>query len=185
MLLVPGPVLAVFGGALYGKLAGFGVVLLAVVVGQSVAYVIGRFLLRDWVVDFASKRITKFSIVDSVVAREGWKLVLLLRLSPLLPDSLLNYVLAVTAISYGTYVVTSMLAVLPWTIGFVYIGSLAHNVAEAAQNGVQVSSTALAVSMAASVVFLGIFGWFTAKMSRKALAEALDPKSISGSQHNA
>ncbi|CAD7699216.1 unnamed protein product [Ostreobium quekettii] len=185
VLLVPGPVIAVFGGALYGKVAGFGIVLASVAIGQSVAYVIGRFLLRDWVVEFASRRITRFPLIDSVVAREGWKFVLLLRLSPLLPDSVLNYVLAVTAISYHVYVVTSLVAVVPWTVGFVYVGSLAHNVAEAAHSGVRVSPTTLAVSMAVSVVALGLLGWLAARVSRRALAEALDDKRLSGDQHSA
>lgn len=177
VFVIPGPVMAVIAGALYGKFLGGFLVWTSGTIGQSATFLLGRFLLRDWVVDFASKHIAKFQIIDTVMGREGWKLVLLLRLSPLLPDSLLNYVLSVTSIQYIHYAWSSSLAILPWSIVFSYIGSLAHSVAEAAGGGVQISSKTMIIWVVLSLFFLLLMAWYTARLSKRALAQALEDKS--------
>ncbi|GMH34217.1 hypothetical protein BSKO_02051 [Bryopsis sp. KO-2023] len=174
--VVPGPVMAIIAGALYGKFLGGMLVWTSGTIGQSATFLLGRFLLRDWVVNFASKHISKFQIIDTVISREGWKLVLLLRLSPLLPDSLLNYVLSVTSIKYFHYAWSSSLAILPWSIVFSYVGSLAHSVAEAAGGGVHISSKTMYFWAILSLFFLLIMAWYTARISKRALAEALEDK---------
>lgn len=177
VFVIPGPLLAIISGAVYGKILGSVLVWTSGTIGQSITFFLGRFLLRDCVVDFASNHISKFQIIDTVISREGWKLVLLLRLSPLLPDSLLNYILSVTSIKYFHYAWSSSLAILPWSIVFSYIGSLAHSAAEAAGGGVHMSSGTMIFWIIVSVVILLIMAWYTARISRRALAEALDDKS--------
>ena len=101
----------------------------ASVAGATVAFVLGRTVLRRW----AERRIrasAQARALDSAVAREGFKLVLLLRLSPLIPFDILNYALSLTRISLGSYVLASFLGMLPGTALYVYLGSLATTAAE-------------------------------------------------------
>lgn len=176
IFVIPGPVLAIISGALYGKVLGTILVWTSCSVGQSLTYFLGRFLLRDWVVDFASKYVSRFQTIDTALGKEGWKLVLLLRLSPLIPDSLLNYVLSVTSINYSCYAWSSSLAILPWSIAFAYIGSMAHNVAEAAGGEMHMGYKTMVSWSIVSFAFLFVLAWYAAKISRKALAGALDDK---------
>jgi uncharacterized membrane protein YdjX (TVP38/TMEM64 family) len=96
-------------------------------VGATLAFLIGRYLARSWV----SKQIegnTKFRAVDEAIAREGLKIVLLTRLSPIFPFNLLNYGLGVTQVSLKDYIL-GFLGMIPGTIMYVYIGSLAGSLA--------------------------------------------------------
>ena len=89
-----------------------------------------RYLLRGFVVDYTLKQYPSWAAIDNAVSREGWKLITLLRLSPIIPWNLLNYALSVTAVSFLQYAVSSAVAVLPWNITFVYFGTLAHTMAD-------------------------------------------------------
>ena len=68
--------------------------------------------------------------MDTAVSREGWKLITLLRLSPIVPWNVLNYALSVTGVSFLQYALSSSIAVLPWNVTFVYFGTLAHTMAD-------------------------------------------------------
>jgi uncharacterized membrane protein YdjX (TVP38/TMEM64 family) len=95
--------------------------------GATLAFLIGRYFARDWVNGKVQKN-PKFQTIDQAIAREGLKIVFLLRLSPLFPFNLLNYALGITQVSLKDYVIGS-LGMIPGTILYVYIGSLAGNVA--------------------------------------------------------
>jgi uncharacterized membrane protein YdjX (TVP38/TMEM64 family) len=77
----------------------------------------------------------KFKAVDEAVAREGWKIVLLTRLSPVFPFNLLNYAFGLTQVSVKHYFFASWLGMIPGTIMYVYIGSLAGDLASLAAGG--------------------------------------------------
>jgi uncharacterized membrane protein YdjX (TVP38/TMEM64 family) len=122
--LIPGSLLTLVAGFVYGPLWGLLVVSPASVAAASVAFLLGRTLLRDW----AARKVARSPqahAIDVAVEREGFKLVLLLRMSPVIPFSLLNYALSLTRISFGTYVLASFIGMLPGTALYVYLGSLA------------------------------------------------------------
>ncbi len=127
VLFIPGSLLTLGGGAIFGVLVGSVYVFLAASIGATLAFLIGRYLARGWV----SKQIegnTKFKAVDNAIAREGLKIVILTRLSPVFPFNLLNYALGVTQVSLKDYLV-GFIGMLPGTVMYVYIGSLAGSLA--------------------------------------------------------
>lgn len=128
VLLVSGAVLTLGAGILFGVLKGSIYVSLASTLGATVAFLIGRYLVREWVAKQIETR-PKFAAVDAAVAREGWKIVGLTRLSPVFPFVFLNYAFSLTKVSLRDYVLASWIGMMPGTVMYVYIGSLAKDLA--------------------------------------------------------
>ncbi|MCC6696911.1 MAG: TVP38/TMEM64 family protein [Candidatus Hydrogenedentes bacterium] len=129
VLVLPGFILTVGAGALFGVLTGTIVVSIAETLGATAAFLIARYLARDVVAArlAASRRLKAF---DEAIAQRGWKIVVLLRLSPVFPWTVINYALGLTRISLVQYVLASWLGMLPGTILYVYAGSLAGSLAK-------------------------------------------------------
>jgi uncharacterized membrane protein YdjX (TVP38/TMEM64 family) len=129
VLFVPGSALTLGAGALFG--VGLGSVLVSVgaTLGATAAFLVGRYLARDWV----AKKIegnAAFAALDRAVATEGWKIVGLTRLSPAFPFTLLNYAFGLTRVSLRDYVLASWIGMMPGTVMYVYLGSLARAAGE-------------------------------------------------------
>jgi uncharacterized membrane protein YdjX (TVP38/TMEM64 family) len=134
VLFLPGSVLTLTGGALFGFIKGAILVSISATLGATCAFLVGRYLARDWV----AKRIQahdKFMAIDEAVAREGWKIVGLTRLSPVFPFNLLNYAYGLTQVSLRDYFFATWIGMMPGTILYVYIGSLAGEVAKIGDEG--------------------------------------------------
>jgi uncharacterized membrane protein YdjX (TVP38/TMEM64 family) len=125
LLFVPGFLLTIKGGTLFGVVWGSIYVLIAATIGATLAFAMGRYLSRDWVYR-QMKEHPKFSAIERAVAREGWKIVLLTRLSPIFPFNLLNYAFGVTEITLKDYLLGS-LGMLPGTVLYVYLGAIASD----------------------------------------------------------
>ena len=121
---IPGSILTLGGGFLFG--IGFGILYVSIgaTLGATLAFLAGRYLLRTWVVNKLGHNL-KFQALDEAVAREGWKIVLLVRLCPIFPFPVTNYGFGITRISLKEYVVASWIGMLPAMMVLVYIGSLA------------------------------------------------------------
>ncbi len=120
---VPASLLTLGAGAIFGVGLGALCVSAGATLGATASFLIGRFLARDWV----ARRIgdnARFQAIDDAIGREGWKIVGLLRLSPLFPFSLLNYGLGVSRVRLRDFVLASWIGMLPGTVLYVYIGSL-------------------------------------------------------------
>jgi uncharacterized membrane protein YdjX (TVP38/TMEM64 family) len=134
---LPGSILTLAAGFAYGPVWGLAIASPASVAGATCAFLLGRTLLRGW----AEKKVgasPRARALDGAIEREGFTLVLLLRLSPLFPFNLLNYALSLTRVRLGAYILASFLGMLPATALYVYLGSLAPAAAElssAAQGG--------------------------------------------------
>ena len=114
---------------LFGVIKGSIIVSIAATLGATCAFLVGRHIARDWV----SKKIQsnpKFQAIDEAVAREGWKIVGLTRLSPVFPFNLLNYAYGLTRVSLRDYFFASWIGMMPATVMYVYIGSLAGEIAK-------------------------------------------------------
>ncbi|MEZ2230883.1 TVP38/TMEM64 family protein [Microcoleus sp.] len=134
VLFIPGSLLTLGSGVLFGVLGGCVCVSIGSVLGATCAFLTGRYLTRDWV----SQQIQgnqKFQAIDSAVASEGWKIVLLTRLSPIFPFNLLNYAFGVTQVSLRDYFFASWIGMIPGTVMYVYIGSLAGSLAALGTQG--------------------------------------------------
>ena len=125
VLLIPGSVLTLGAGTVFGLLEGIAVVSIASTLAATAAFLIGRYLARDAVArKIEGNQI--FAAIDRAVAAEGWKIILLTRLSPVFPFTLLNYALGLTQVKLRHYVLASWIGMLPGTAMYVYLGSLAH-----------------------------------------------------------
>jgi uncharacterized membrane protein YdjX (TVP38/TMEM64 family) len=125
VFFIPGSILTLGAGALFGVLKGSILVSISATLGATAAFLVGRYLARDWVARKIEQN-PKFKTIDRAVAEEGWKIVGLLRLSPLFPFSLLNYALGLTQVPLREYVLASWIGMMPGTVMYVYIGSLAQ-----------------------------------------------------------
>ena len=104
------------------SLRGFAVVSAGATLGAALAFLVARYFLRHRVEE-AAKNNPKFAAMDEAIGREGWKMVALLRLSPLVPFNLSNYLYGVTKIGFWPYVAASWAGMLPGTFLYVYIGA--------------------------------------------------------------
>ncbi|GLC44991.1 hypothetical protein PLESTB_001745900 [Pleodorina starrii] len=128
VLLFPAMLLQAITGALYGLYAGLLVSWFASSVGQALAFLLGRYLFRASVKSYLVTRVPNFPQIEAAIKKEGWKLMCLLRLSPILPYNILNYAAALTPISFLAYSLSSAAAIIPWTCLYVYLGTLSTSV---------------------------------------------------------
>ncbi len=132
---VPGSILTIGAGVIFGVVRGSIYVSIAATLGATAAFLVGRYVARDWV----SKRLegnARFKAIDEAVGKEGWKIVILTRLSPVFPFNLLNYAYGLTRVTLRDYFFASWAGMIPATILYVYIGSLSGDLARAAGGGV-------------------------------------------------
>jgi uncharacterized membrane protein YdjX (TVP38/TMEM64 family) len=127
VLLIPGSVLTLGSGILFGLGWGTLYVIVAATLGATIAFWIGRNFARGWV-SRQLEKYPKFEAIDRAVAGQGFKIVALVRLSPLFPFNLLNYAFGITQVSLKDYVLGSV-GMIPGTILYVYLGSLLGNIA--------------------------------------------------------
>jgi uncharacterized membrane protein YdjX (TVP38/TMEM64 family) len=126
VLMLPGSLLTLGAGYLFGLGSGFFIVSFASTVGATCAFLLGRFAARDWVAGKLTD-MPRFAALDRAVGERGGLVVLLTRLSPAFPFSLLNYALGLTRVPLKTYVLVSWLGMIPGTLLYVYLGSIAQN----------------------------------------------------------
>jgi len=155
LLFVPGSVLTIASGALFGLWWGTLTVSLASTTAAAIAFLIGRHLARGAVQQQAAKY-PSFQAVDRAIGEEGWKIVALLRLAPVFPFSIGNYLLGLTSIRFWPYVLSSWLAMLPGTFLYVYIGHVGRAGVEATGGGGGGRSTGQWIMLI--VGFLAILG---------------------------
>ncbi|HTH48832.1 MAG TPA: TVP38/TMEM64 family protein [Candidatus Limnocylindria bacterium] len=131
VFFLPGSPLTLGAGALFGVPLGFALVSLASTLGAAASFLIGRFVARGWIARKAAGN-AKFGAIDAAIGHEGWKIVVLLRLSPLFPFSLLNYALGLTRVKFRDYLLASWLGMMPGTLLYVWVGALAGDAARLA-----------------------------------------------------
>lgn len=125
ILLIPGSILTLGAGFAFGIVWGSVYVLIGALIGETCAFLLGRYLVRGWVAR-KMRQNKAFYALDRAIAGEGLKIILLTRLSPIFPFSLLNYAFGVTGISLKDYFLGSI-GMIPMTITYVYLGSLAED----------------------------------------------------------
>jgi uncharacterized membrane protein YdjX (TVP38/TMEM64 family) len=121
--LVPASALTLAAGALFGLFVGTVTVSLASTTGAALSFLVARYLARDAVARKLGGD-PRFAALDQAIARSGWVIVALMRLSPAIPFTLQNYLYGLTGISFWTCVLTSWVAMLPGTLMYVYLGHI-------------------------------------------------------------
>jgi pyruvate/2-oxoglutarate dehydrogenase complex dihydrolipoamide dehydrogenase (E3) component/uncharacterized membrane protein YdjX (TVP38/TMEM64 family) len=126
VLLIPASIITLGAGTLFGLKTGFIVVVIGANLGAFCSFLLARTFLREKVAHWAQAN-AKFRFLDEAIGRQGFKMVLLTRLSPIFPFILLNYFLGLTAVRTGAYVLGNLFGMLPATFLFVYIGAAARD----------------------------------------------------------
>ncbi len=170
VFFLPGSVLTLGAGFLFGVPVGLLSAWTGATVGACAAFLVGRTLARDWVARKVQGN-AKFSAIDEAVGREGFKIVFLLRLSPVFPFNLLNYALGLTKVSFWNYAIASMIGMLPGGLMYVYLGSAARSLADVAAGTVEgglAGRIFFWVGLAATILVAG----FVTRLARKSLKAA-------------
>jgi len=121
VLFLPGSVLTISGGFIFGPVLGALYNITAAVIGATIAFLIARYLAADWV---TKKTGGKLKQLKEGVEQEGWRFIAVVRLIPLLPFNVLNYALGLTQVRLSAYSIASAIFMLPGTIAYTYLGSL-------------------------------------------------------------
>jgi uncharacterized membrane protein YdjX (TVP38/TMEM64 family) len=120
-LAVPAIPLTMTAGAIFGVVPGTAVVSASATLAATAAFLIARYAARDRVQAYAA-RSPRFAAVDRAIGKDGFKVVTLLRLSPLLPLAASSYLYGLTSVDLGAYVAGSWLGMLPGTVAYVAAG---------------------------------------------------------------
>ncbi|MDA0837924.1 MAG: TVP38/TMEM64 family protein [Planctomycetota bacterium] len=172
ILFIPGSVLTLAAGLLFGVVSGAIMVSVASTTGAALSFLLGRYFARGAI----EKKIAgneKFAAIDAAVSNEGFKIVLLTRLSPVFPFNLLNYAYGLTKVKFKDYVLGSWIGMMPGTVMYVYLGTLVQSVASL------FSDTGAEKTLGQKALFYGglvvtvIVTVFVTKVARKALDEAV------------
>ena len=123
LLFLPGAIFTIAAGLVYGIVAGTAVAITGATLGAGLAFLAGRYLFRDRIKKVARKN-KKFGAIDEAIGQQGWKIVGLLRLSPLIPFNVSNYFYGVTAIGFWPYLLASFVGMLPGTLLYAYLGAI-------------------------------------------------------------
>lgn len=168
---VPGSLLTLAAGAIFGLLEGTLYVFAAAVLGSTAAFLVARYVARDAI----ARRVAaspRFDAVDRAIGEQGRRIVFLLRLSPVFPYNLLNYALGLTRVGTLDYVIASV-GMLPGTLLYVYYGKVIGDVAKlAAEDAAPDQGFAyyavLVLGLAATIAVTAV----VTRLARRALREA-------------
>ena len=168
VLFIPGSVLTLGAGAAFGVVWGSIYVSIAATLGATAAFLVGRYLARDAIARKIAGN-ARFAAIDQAVAQEGWKIVGLTRLSPVFPFTLLNYAFGLTRVKLGHYVLASWIGMMPGTVMYVYLGSLAK-----AASGQRTRTTGEWVLYGVGLLATLVVTLIVTRIAKKALAEKID-----------
>ncbi len=149
VLFLPGSVLTLLGGALFGPFWGKLLNLTSATLGATLAILLSRYLASDWVEQRSAGRLKQ---LKQGVEREGWRFVAFTRLVPLFPFNLLNYALGLTRIGLLQYVIATWLFMLPGALAYSYLGYVGREAAAGGEGLIQ--KGLLGLSLLALVAFL-------------------------------
>ncbi len=149
VLFLPGSLLTLLGGALFGPVLGTLYSLSAATLGAIAAFMIARYLASDWVTRKSAGRLQQ---LIQGVEQEGWRFVAFTRLVPLFPFNLLNYALGLTRISVTQYSIATFIFMLPGAVAYTYLGYMGKELATGGSDLVQ--KIMLALALLATVAFI-------------------------------
>jgi uncharacterized membrane protein YdjX (TVP38/TMEM64 family) len=167
---VPGSLLTLAAGAIFGLTQGVLYVFIAATLGSSLAFLVSRYVARRAI----ERRIAsnpKFAAIDRAVGAQGRKIVFLLRLSPVFPFNLLNYGLGLTRVSFTDYI-TAAVGMLPGTLLYVYYGKLAGDVAALAGGAAPEKGAGYYAVLVLGLVATIVVTTLVTRTARRALQEA-------------
>lgn len=174
VFLLPASILTLGAGFVYGPYWGTLLVSPVSVMAAFVTFSLARGKLRPWVMAKVGGN-KNFTAVDQAVGDQGFKIVMLLRLSPLFPFNFLNYMLGLTGVKAKSYVLASFIGMLPATFLYTYLGSLVPSVTELAKGPKQGAEDAQSVFMWVGFAVTLMVTTYVTIISRRALKATITP----------
>jgi uncharacterized membrane protein YdjX (TVP38/TMEM64 family) len=171
VLMIPGSLVTLLIGAIYGPWLGTALVSPASVLGATLAFLLGRSVFRESIEAKMSGN-ARFTALQGAIEKEGFKVITLVRLSPIFPFNVVNYAFGLTRVSLVKYVLGSFLGMLPGTLMYVYLGSAVGDIAQLSNEGVGDTGwqgQALKWGGLAATIVVTVF---ITKVARRALADA-------------
>ena len=162
---VPASILTLGAGALYGLGTGTAIVLAGATLGATLSFLLAKTALRERIERMTAGN-PKFAALDRAIAKEGAKIVFLVRLSPVFPFTYVNYAFGLTGVRTGPYVLASFLGMTPGTFAYVYLGAAAR---AAASGGMDATRKALQIGGAVAALLVALF---VARVAAKAIRGA-------------
>jgi uncharacterized membrane protein YdjX (TVP38/TMEM64 family) len=151
---LPGAVIAIAGGTLFGPVWGTIYNVLAATVGAVIAFAVARFLAPNWAARAVEGRVRFAGMVQAIEA-EGWRFVVFVRLMPVLPYNLLNYALGLTSIRLSHFTLATLFGMIPIDIAYSYLGYAGYQ-ALAGESGAM-RSALIAVAVFVTLLFVPTF----------------------------
>jgi uncharacterized membrane protein YdjX (TVP38/TMEM64 family) len=164
VFFLPGWIFTVTAGLLFGVVGGTAVALSGATIGAALAFLVARYLVRDSIQNLAGSN-PRFHAIDEAIGENGWKIVGLLRLNPLIPFNLSNYFYGITAIRFWPYVLISAIGMLPGTLLYAYLGAVGKATLAAKSPPSVWRYLLIGVGLGATIVVIIIIS----RMARKAL----------------
>ncbi|KAK4794565.1 hypothetical protein SAY86_012559 [Trapa natans] len=171
ILAVPASILTLGGGYLFGLPVGFVADSIGATIGAGAAFLLGRTIGKSFVVS-KLKDYPQFRSIALAIHRSGFKIVLLLRLVPLLPFNMLNYLLSVTPVTVGQYMLASWIGMMPITFALVYVGTTLKDLSDVTHGWGEFSTTRW-VLMSLGFVVSGVLIFCVTRVAKAALMKAL------------
>jgi uncharacterized membrane protein YdjX (TVP38/TMEM64 family) len=162
-VFLPASILTIGAGALFGVFAGTIVVAIGATGAATLAFLLARTVLRKRVEEMVAKN-PKFRAVDQAVAREGPKIVVLVRLAAVFPFLFVNYAFGLTGIRILPYILATFIGILPATVAFVYLGAAGAAVASASKTKTIITIVGVIVAFAVSL--------FVARIANRAIQQS-------------
>lgn len=176
VLMLPGSVLTIGAGIIFGLPLGVVTVSIGSTLGACVAFLVGRTVARDWVAGRVTSN-PKWQAIDDAVGRQGFKIVLLTRLSPVFPFNLQNYGYGLTAVSFWKHALASWIGMLPGTVMYVYIGTGVGSLARLAAGEIE-RTTAQRVAFWVGLVIAVAVALLVARIATRALKKEVGEEHI-------
>ena len=178
VLFLPGSVLSVGAGAVYGFWGGTALVSLASIAGALANFVSARFLLRRWMERrFAASK--KFQALNHVAVKDAWRMVILTRLSPILPHSLVSCAFGLSRLGSWRFLAASWVGFFPISAAYAYSGSV---LGKATKAGLHQGSWAWAAYALEIGLTIGVTWWITHAAHRALISVA--PEVVDGENNS-
>ena len=170
VLMIPGSLLTLAGGAVFGLVPGFVTILHGATLGAALALLVSRFIARKRFEGWIQKK-PSFSVIDKAVAKQGWKIVFLTRLSPIFPFNFQNYAYGLTSVPFWHYTLATWIGMIPGTFLYVYFGTLGRSGLDAASGAESAETLKIALQVVGLLATLAVTILIT-RTAQKALREA-------------
>jgi uncharacterized membrane protein YdjX (TVP38/TMEM64 family) len=179
VLLLPVFFMTIAAGYFFGLVPGVVAVWSGATAGAAAAFLLGRYAARDRVAR-AAARSARFAAVDRAIGRKGWRVVFLLRLSPLIPFVLSNYFYGITSVPFGQYVLASWAGMLPLTVFYASLGAAARR---AARGEPPPAGTAPWIVLALGAAITIAAAIYVRSLARRAIAEEESDLGVPAAAH--